>query len=329
MLELTLSPPSALAAIDLGSNSFRLEVGCVAQGRYERLYCRREMVSLSAGLDSKSRLSRESIARGLRCLRKFSRDLEAMCPSQVRVVATQTLREARNREDFLRRAEEMLGLPIEVISGQEEARLIYAGVSFLHPSTQRRLVIDIGGRSTELIAGQGRNLNIAASFQVGSASLSQRFFSEGRMSSARFRDARMAVSDALRPALAHFGPVHWDEALAASGTARMLSAVLHANQIGDGTLTPDGLAWLTDRCIEAGRVDRLQLPGLKPDRIKLLPGGLSALSAIAGLCEIRSMRGTKGALRQGTIIDMYERESKAAKAASLAEIRLPVSLDII
>jgi len=151
-----LLPPSssALAAIDLGSNSFRLEVGHVVGNRYQRQHCRKEMVSLGAGLDGQGLLSSEAIDRGLRCLRRLSDELAALRPSRVRVVATQTLREARNREEFLRRAEATLELPVEVIPGHEEARLIYTGVAFLHPSTNRRLVIDIGGRSTEMIVGR-------------------------------------------------------------------------------------------------------------------------------------------------------------------------------
>jgi exopolyphosphatase/guanosine-5'-triphosphate,3'-diphosphate pyrophosphatase len=296
-----------LAALDLGSNSFRLEVGQVWQGRYRRRHCHKKMVSLGAGLDGRGLLSRDAIERGLHCLAAFAAELSALQPLQVRAVATQTLREARNRNLFLRRAEAVLGHPVEVISGHEEARLIYAGVAHLHPSTQRRLVIDIGGRSTELIVGQGRTTHRVESFRIGSASVSQRFFQGGRMTAGRFRAARQAVGEVLGDVLGNFGPEQWEEALGASGTAGMLSAVLRSSGITDGQLTPAGLRWLTQRCTEAGSVDQLTLPGLKPERRPLLPGGLAILQALMDLCHIETLHAAKGALRQGAIIDMHER----------------------
>ncbi|HEX2010601.1 MAG TPA: Ppx/GppA phosphatase family protein [Roseateles sp.] len=307
MFDLMPSGPSTLAAIDLGSNSFRLEAGHVWQGRYQRQHCRKEMVSLGTGLDAQGLLSGDAADRGVRCLRNFSAELAKIQPSRIRVVATQTLREARNRDEFLRRAEAVLGLPVEVISGHEEARLIYAGVAFLHPSTRRRLVVDIGGRSTEVIVGQARTPDRVESFRVGSASLSQEFFSGGRMTAARFRAARHAVGVELGAAAAHFASAQWEEAMGASGAAGMLSAVLRANGVTDGVLTPAGLRWLLRRCLEAGRIDRLDLPGLKPGRRGLLPGGLAILHALTAQCEIGALHPAKGALRQGVIIDLHER----------------------
>ena len=148
--------PGQLAAIDMGSNSFRLEIGQVHQGRYRRVDYLKETVRLGAGLDANGLLTEEATLRGLACLARFAQRLKGYAPQQVRAVATQTLREARNRDAFLARAQTALGLPIEVISGREEARLIYAGVARLQPSAAPRLVIDIGGRSTEMILGQGR-----------------------------------------------------------------------------------------------------------------------------------------------------------------------------
>src|SRR5689334_5495899 len=168
-----------LAAIDLGSNSFRLEIGQVVEGGYRRHYYLKETVRLGAGLDAEGLLTEEATQRGLKCLASFAQTLSTASPIQVRAVATQTLREARNRDEFLKRAEAVLGHPIEIVSGREEARLIYVGVAFLQPTTQSRLVIDIGGRSTEMILGSGRMPRIAESFQVGCVSLSMRFFGDG------------------------------------------------------------------------------------------------------------------------------------------------------
>ena len=309
---------SALAAIDLGSNSFRLEVGEVIGNSYRRELCQKSMVSLGAGLDAQGVLSREAIDRGIRCLQGFTVELAKLNPSHVRVVATQTLREAVNRDEFLHRAEAMLGLPVEVISGHEEARLIYAGVSFLHPSTRRRLVIDIGGRSTELIVGEGRKLDALESFRVGSASISQEFFAAGRMTAAAFRAAQLAVSSELAHALEPFSAEAWQEAMGASGTSGSISAVLKAYGITDGSLTPKGLRWMISRCIIAGRVDRLKLRGLKEKRRSVLPGGLAILYTLAMHCGIRSLQSAKGALRQGVIVDLHERRMAARRESSEA-----------
>jgi exopolyphosphatase / guanosine-5'-triphosphate,3'-diphosphate pyrophosphatase len=152
------TPPPAdapLAAIDIGSNSFRLEIGQMQDGSYRRIDYLKETVRLGAGLDGHGQLTDEASERGLACLRRFAQRLQGMAPAQVRAVATQTLREARNRDAFLLRAGAALGAPIEVISGREEARLIYSGVAHLQPGPLPRLVIDIGGRSTEMILGRG------------------------------------------------------------------------------------------------------------------------------------------------------------------------------
>ncbi len=306
MYDFTPSSSSALAAIDLGSNSFRLEVGQVRQGKYRQHHCRKEMVSLGAGLDAQGRLSREAIDRGLRCLRIFAAEVAELSPLKLRVVATQTLREARNRDEFLSRAEDALGQPVEVISGHEEARLIFAGVAFLHPSSRRRLVIDIGGRSTEVIVGEANTPSVMASFPIGSASLSQAFFHDGRITAAGFCAAQLAVSAKLGKALTRFTSPHWDEVMGSSGTAGTISAVLKASGITDGRLTAKGLRWLIDRCIESGRVDRLELPGLKERRRSVLAGGLAILSMLIEHCGIRKLHPAKGALRQGVIIDLHE-----------------------
>jgi exopolyphosphatase/guanosine-5'-triphosphate,3'-diphosphate pyrophosphatase len=195
------SAPGVLAAIDLGSNSFRLEVGRIASGRYRREVYLKDMVRLGAGLDEQSRLTEAAFERGLATLATFAKNLQGFEPGSVRAVATQTLREARNRDEFLRAAQRVLGYPIEVISGREEARLIYAGVSFLQPSERTRLVVDIGGRSTELILGEGRFPKEAESFPVGSVSLSMRYFGDGHMSSQAFRAAQIAAGAEFEEAL--------------------------------------------------------------------------------------------------------------------------------
>lgn len=298
---------AALAAVDMGSNSFRLEVGSLQQGRYRRVDDLRETVRLGAGLNADGVLSEEAIERGLACLHRFAARLSGFAPAQVRAVATQTLRQAHNRDSFLLPAQAVLGIPIEVISGQEEARLIYAGVTRLQPSDEARLVVDVGGRSTELILGQGHTPRAAESFAVGSVGLSMRYFGDGRFSAAAFHDAQQAAGAVFEPALQTFARRHWQQALGSSGTAGAVSALLQAHGQGDGGITPAGLRWCIERCIAAGHVDRLDLARLKPERRPVIGGGLAILSALTAQFGIDRLMPAKGALRQGVIVDLHQR----------------------
>ena len=299
--------PGQLAAIDIGSNSFRLEIGQLIQGRYRRIDYLKETVRLGAGLDRNGLLTEEAALRGLACLARFAQRLEGYAASQVRAVATQTLREAGNRDAFLARAQQVLGHPIEVISGREEARLIYAGVARLEPSPLRRLVIDIGGRSTEMILGQGRKAIRAESFGVGSVSLSMRYFGDGRLTEAAFRSAQVAAGAEFEEGLEPFAARHWQEALGSSGTAGAVSQLLAASGTTDGRITPAGLRWLMERCLKAGHIDKLDLPGLKDDRRSVIAGGVAILYTLAAHFDIEVLLPARGALRQGVILDLDER----------------------
>ena len=306
--------PGQLAAVDMGSNSFRLEIGQLHGGRYRRIDYLKETVRLGAGLDAAGTLSDEAAARGLDCLARFARRLDGFAPAQVRAVATQTLREAKNRDAFLLRAQGVLGRSIEIISGREEARLIFAGVARLQPSTVPRLVVDIGGRSTEMILGRGTRPRQAESFQVGSVSLSMKYFPEGRFSERSFREAQVAAGAELEEALQPFAPRHWREALGSSGTVGAVAQLLAGSGISDGRVTPAGLRWLIERCLEAGSADRLALPGLKEDRRAVIGGGLAILYTLANNFGIDELRPARGALRQGVIFDIAAREAAARKA---------------
>lgn len=299
--------PHLLAAIDMGSNSFRLEIAELVKGRYKRVDYLKETVRLGAGLDTRGLLTEEATQRGLACLAHFAIKLKGFAPWQVRAVATQTLREARNRDAFLQRADRVLGHPIEVISGREEARLIYQGVSRLQPSELPRLVIDIGGRSTEMILGHGRTPQRAESFGVGSVSLSMQHFPQGRYTAENFRAAQIAAGAELEEALTLFGRHLWQEALGSSGTVGAVSQILAANGITDGCITPESLRWCIEQCIAAGSTENLNLPGLKPERKAVLGGGLSILYTLSQHFDIEALRPAKGALRQGVIFDLEER----------------------
>ena len=299
-----------LAAVDIGSNSMRLEIGQLGAGgtpHYRRVAYLKDTVRLGAGLDAAGLLGEEATQRGLACLRRFAARLAGFDARRVRAVATQTLREARNRDAFLLRAQEALGFPIEVISGREEARLIYAGVAQLQPGRRRRLVVDIGGRSTELILGRGRRPRAAESFGIGCVNLSQRYFGDGRITARDMRAAQVAAGAELEEALRTYAPGQWDEALGASGTVGAVSKVLVAAGVSDGRITPAALRWCIERCLEAGQVDALALPGLEADSRSVLPGGLAILYTLAAQFGIETLRPARGALRHGVIVDLHER----------------------
>ena len=305
----------------MGSNSFRLEIGQVIHGRYRRVDYLKETVRLGAGLDGNALLTEEAVQRGLACLARFAQRLSGHTPQQVRAVATQTLREARNRDAFLARAQLVLGVPIEVISGREEARLIYAGVARLQPSSARRLVVDIGGRSTEMILGHGRKPLLAESFGVGSVSLSMKYFADGRFTESGFRAAQVAAGAELEEALEPFAPAQWEDALGSSGTVGAVSQLLAASGKSDGRITPEGLRWLIDRCLKAGRFDKLDLPALKDDRRAVIAGGIAILYTLATQFGIDNLQPARGALRQGVIFDLDERLQATAMHQDGHDIR--------
>jgi exopolyphosphatase/guanosine-5'-triphosphate,3'-diphosphate pyrophosphatase len=332
-MESHVNPAGPLAAIDLGSNSFRLEIGQLSQARYRRLDYFKETVRLGAGLDTNGMLTEEAVQRGLACLRRFSARLAGFHPGQVRAVATQTLREARNRNAFLLRAQEALGFPIEVISGREEARLIYSGVARLQPSHAPRLVVDIGGRSTELILGQGTTPVVAESFGVGCVGLSMRFFESGRLTPGAFRAAQVAAGAEFEEGLQPFARNRWVQALGSSGTAGAVSQALQASGQTDGSITPAGLRWFIERCIAAGHIDRIDVAGLKPERRAVLPGGLAILYTLAAHFQIDTLWPAKGALRQGVIFDLQERllalrgEPRDVRDATVVDLQRRFAVD--
>lgn len=319
------------ASIDIGSNSFRLELARLSGERYQRISYIKESVRLGAGLDEQGMLTEAAMQRGLNCLKGFGEQLVGIPAERIRAVATQTLREARNRNAFLARAQAVLGHPVEVIAGREEARLIFAGVARLQPSDKPRLVIDIGGRSTEMILGSGRKPLLAESFGVGSVGLSVRFFADGRYTAEAFRAAQVAAGAELEEALTLFRPELWKEALGSSGTVGAVSQILAASGKTDGRITPDALRWCIEQCLAAGSQDRLQLPGLKDDRRPVVAGGLCILYTLLNQFGITELQPTKGALRQGVIFDLVERlrpsGARDPRADSVTELQERFAVD--
>ena len=299
-----------LAAIDIGSNSFRLEIGKYVNGHIEPVECLKETVRLGGGLTPSEGLTAAAMDRGWACLERFAERIRDFKPGFVRAVATQTLREACNRAEFVATARKILGVEVEVIAGQEEARLIYHGVHQALPdSNERRLVIDIGGRSTEVICGVGSKVVDLDSFPVGSVSWSERYFPKGVLTRSRFNEAITAAKAVFEEAQARFNATQWEMAYGASGTANATANVLRAVGLAQDGITLSDLNWLVDRLCKARHCEDIDLAGLKEERKPVIGGGISVLYALMQMFEIPVLRPTKGALRQGALADMVSRDS--------------------
>jgi len=300
--------PDVLAAVDLGSNSFHMLVARYSHGQLVIVDRLREMVRLAAGLDEHDRLSRDSVNRAHACLERFGQRLRDMKAERVRVVGTNTLRKAKRKGAFLDRAREALGHPIEIISGVEEARLIYLGVAHTTPSDGgHRLVVDIGGGSTELIIGEGLAAKRLDSLYIGCVSQTVRHFADGVISEKRMKRARTAAQLEIEPVMARFRRSEWDAAFGASGTMRAVSDTLLARGAPNGNITREGVEWLLGECLRVGQVDRLKLPGLAAERQEILPGGLAILVEVFDMLGIETMRVADGALREGLLYDLLGR----------------------
>lgn len=312
-----------IAAVDLGSNSFRLEIGQHDHGQIRPSEYLKETVRQGSGLDEQRKLTVAAMQRGWDCLARFGERLAGFKRAQVRAVATQTLREARNRDEFLLRAHQVLGFPIDVISGREEARLIYQGVAHLLPqSEERRLVVDIGGRSTELILGQAYDAVTMESYRVGSVGWSMRYFPQGQFSPSAFYMAEIAAKAVLDEALGVYRRDAWDVAYGSSGTVGAVCDVLVAAGWPQGVVTREGLDWLVERLIKAQSAERVRLEGLKDDRRAVIGGGVSVLRAVFDLFGIATMHTAAGALRHGVLYDLLEREQGTTDLRSTTVGRL-------
>jgi exopolyphosphatase / guanosine-5'-triphosphate,3'-diphosphate pyrophosphatase len=299
-----------LAAIDLGSNSFRLEIGRLESGQIERIEYIKEAVRQGGDLDEERNLTEESIERGLKCLARFGERIKGFDKANVRAVATQTLREANNRDVFTKAAKKALGFDVEVISGVEEARLIYQGVSrFLPQSNDRRIVIDVGGRSTELILGLGFNAVHTASLHVGSVAWSLKHFANGEFTERAFERAEIAAESIFETLGNQFNPKNWDIAYGASGTVGAVADVLAQYDRPADTISREGLLWLREELIKHKTSEKLKLNGLREDRKAVIGGGLSILLAIFDFLHLDTMHVAKGALRHGLLYDMLAREN--------------------
>jgi len=310
------------AAVDLGSNSFHMVVSRLdasAQTVIDRV---REMVQLGSGLDDKNNLSEEASERALECLTRFGERLRGMDADNVRIVGTNTLRKARNAKEFIKRAEDALGFPIDIISGVEEARMIYLGVSqTLQEDRGRRLVIDIGGGSTEMIVGDSSTPRHLESLYMGCVSTSKRFFADGKIGKARMRRAIIAASVELEPHVAHYRRLDWVDVIGTSGTARSIERAIRESGWTEGGVTRASMEQLVDVITEAKTVDELNLPGLGDRRRPVFAGGVAVMMAIFRSLKIENMRISDGSLREGVLADLIgRRQSRDTRAETVSDM---------
>ncbi len=300
--------PDVLAAVDLGSNSFHMVVARYSHGQLVVIDRLREMVRLASGVEENGRIDKEAAARALACLQRFGQRLRAMHARSVRVVGTNALRVARRKQAFLERAREALGHPIEIISGMEEARLIYSGVAHSMPSEPgRRLVVDIGGGSTELIIGDGLTPLELESLQMGCVALSEKFFRDGKITDKRVERARLAARLELEPVQAAFRRRGWMSAAGSSGTVRAIGEAMRELDPTCTSITREGLRQVLKYMCDRGSTRELHLASITDERRPVFPGGTAILTEVFDVLGIESMRIADGAMRDGLLYDIVGR----------------------
>lgn len=296
------------AAVDLGSNSFHLVISRYEHGEFTVVDRQREVVRLAAGLDQNGHLSDEVAERALSCLEQFGQLLRSMPSARVRVVGTNALRRLQGKFHFLESAEKALGHNIEIIAGREEARLIYLGVSkWSTRGDESRLVIDIGGGSTEIIAGKGDAAHCRESLEVGCVVLTAEFFSDGVLNEDRFNKAKLAAELAIQPVVAQFRLQGWSHVIGCSGTMKSIAVAMISSGYSKDGIKASGLQRLLEQAVAAGHVDELEIAGLTRDRKPVFAGGLAILLALFELFEIQEMSVSDIALREGVLYDLVGR----------------------
>jgi len=314
-------PVSTLAAVDLGSNSFHLAIGRVVDGQIYPLDAVREVVRLGGGLTADKRIDRATQARALEALARLAERLRGFPRNKVRAVGTNALRVAKNASAFLREARQALGFPIEVISGREEARLIFLGVAHALPAAEhRRLVVDVGGGSTEFIIGRGFEPQLTESLYMGCVSYSLKYFPDGGIDKPRMKAAELAARQELAGIVRAYRAAGWDEAVGSSGTARSLDSILRENGFAAEGLTREGLERLRSLLVKQGKADPERIAGLRPNRAPVLPGGLAIMSALFDELGVEAMKVSDAALRHGVLYDLLGRvEHRDMREATVAQ----------
>lgn len=299
-----------IAAIDLGSNSFHLVLAKTAQQGVDIFTHHGEKVQLAAGIDAQLKLQDDAMQRGFACLKRFAQYTRDLPPGAVRIVGTSSLRVAHNRQRFIERAEQIIGHPIDIISGREEARLIYLGVAHTLNCPEKRLVIDIGGGSTEFIIGQKFATHLRDSLQIGCVSLSQRFFSNGKVTAESYQHAYTAARLELLELEKNLYNSNWQTTVGASGTICSVGQALAEAGFSAGEINRQGLQWLKQRVLEIADINKIDIPGISAARSSILPAGLVIIEAIFDALEISQMTPSSSALREGLIYDLLDRQQQ-------------------
>jgi len=300
-----------VAAIDLGSNSFHMVLAKTHEREIRILDRIGEKVQLAAGLNEALDLEEEAIERGLDCLRRFAQLITDLPKGAVRIVGTSTLRIAHNRQHFIDRAKAILGHDIDVISGREEARLIYLGISHTLPSiADKRLALDIGGGSTEFIIGQNFESQYRGSLQMGCVSYSQRFFKDEIISPARYAQAYTAARLELMEVEQTLKRIGWKESVGASGTIKSIAQACFAAGFGQGEINQPGIAFLKQQLLKLKHIDQVDFPGVKPERASIFPAGLAIVEAIFDALQLEQLQAAEGALREGVLYDLLGRHQQ-------------------
>ncbi|EEX34146.1 MULTISPECIES: exopolyphosphatase [Vibrio] len=295
-----------VAAIDLGSNSFHMVVARVVDQDLQLVSRHKQRVRLAAGLDAQKNLDNASIERGLECLAMFAERLQGFEECNVRIAATHTLRQANNAHIFLQRAREVLPFPIEIIPGVEEARLIYLGVAHTQPESDSKLVVDIGGGSTEMIIGRGFDPELINSKQMGCVSYTKLYFANGKLSRKNFAKAILAAEQRLESIAHRYCKKGWEIAFGSSGTIKAIREVLIGMGYDDGIITAKRLDKLVEKLCEWPTIEDIDLSGLTPDRKPVFAAGVAILMAIFKDLKIDEIHFSEGALREGLLFEMED-----------------------
>lgn len=321
---------STIAAVDLGSNSFRLQVARVVDDQIYPLDTLKDPVRLGAGLTEDEWLDEASQQRALNCLRRFGERLRGLPREAVRVVGTNTLRVARNSAEFIPQLEAALGgFPIEIIAGREEARLVYLGAAHSLPaSKEKRMVIDIGGGSTEFIIGQQLKSQKTESLYMGCVSYTMRYFGDGKITEKAIQAAETAAKIELQSIVHEFFAGNWQQAIGTSGTARSLQDICELNDFSANGLTFEGMEKIRELLLKQGSIAHLKINGLRPDRAPVIAGGFAIMSAIFSELGIRHMTSASGALREGVMWDLIGRHHhKDMRDVTVAQFKRRYHID--
>lgn len=312
-----------LAAVDLGSNSFHMVVARYVLGQLRIVDRIKEHVRLAEGLDAQGDLSDAALTRALDCLSRFGQRLAAIPPQHIRAIATNTVRQLKQPQRFLVPAENALGHNIEIVAGREEARLIYLGVANGHPPRGKRLVIDIGGGSTEFIIGENFEALERESLQMGCIATTRRFFSDGKLSKKTWKEAQTEITAEFQQFASTYRNLGWQEVIGSSGTIKAIGEMATAMKLTRNGITVDALAIIRDKLLEFEQIKDIKLPGLSSDRRPVIAGGLLILDAAFTELNLKQMQVSDNALREGVLYDIIgrgsERDPRDASILALCE----------